>query len=184
MRTATLTWVFRSLIACATTLSALPARAQAGESDTTRIESESEWYGPTVLAVYGVGYSAVAVGLLGRTLESQPLRVGAAIVLSAGVGTALFGVPLTHWSHDELGAGLASLGGQVGALAAGGLIGYAASGKESTGLFVGAAIGHFTFALADAFLLAHHERVLSIETTSAKIELVPFGLGGAVRLSY
>ncbi len=184
MRTTTLSRVFRSLIACAAMLSALPSRAQANQDTTTRVDSASEWYGPSVLAVYGVGYSAVAVGLLGRNLESQPARVGAAIILSAGVGTALFGVPITHWSHDELGAGLASLGGQVGALAAGGLIGYAASGKETTGLFVGAALGHVSFALADAFLLAHHERVLSIETTSARVQFVPFGLGGALRVSY
>ena len=184
MRPASHSRVFRSLVACAAMLLALSARAQADQDTTTRVESESVWYGPSVLAVYGVGYSAVAVGLLGRTFESQPLRVGAAVFLSAGVGTALFGVPITHWNHDELGAGLASLGGQVGALAAGGLVGYAASGKETTGLFVGAAIGHVSFALADAFLLAHHERVLAIETTAARVQFVPFGLGGAVRLTY
>jgi hypothetical protein len=164
---------------------ALPARAEEEvDMGTSTVRTSQEWYGPSVFLLYGIGYSAVGVGLLGRSMQSQAARFGGTLIFSAGVGTALFGVPLMHLTHDEIGAGAASLGGQLGSLAGGGALGYAISGGERTGVFVGAAAGHVAFALADGFLLARHERVLSIETSSFKFRLVPNGLGAAVRMTH
>ena len=162
------------------------AAAQTPESGGPSVQTESEWYGQPVLVVYGVGYSAVTLGLIAGSAKPQAIRAGATVLLFSGAGTMLLGVPIVHWSHDELGKGFISLGGQVGAFGTGSLIGYLAAGDDSkgTGALVGGAIGHATFALADAFLLAHHERVLSVETTTARYQLVPYGMGAALQGSF
>lgn len=163
---------------------ALPAHAEQTTEGTSTVHTSHEWYGPTVFLFYGIGYSAVGVGLLGRSMDSPVARFGGTLIFSAGVGTALFGVPLIHLSHDEIGAGGISLGGQVGSLLGGAALGYAISGDGTTAPFVGAAAGHLAFALADGFFLAHHERTLSVETSAMRFSLVPDGLGAAVRMTH
>ena len=176
MRFALLIFVFAFLL----------ARSASAQTEGTKVQTQSEWYGPSVLTVYGAGYAAVSVGLLAGKAKPQGIRAIATVTLFAGAGTAILGVPIVHWSHDEVGTGLISLGGQVGAFGTGSLVGYlvAKDGDKGTGALVGGAIGHASFALCDAFFLAHHERVLSIETTTARFELVPYGLGGALRGSF
>lgn len=166
-----------------------PARAQSTTSTRTTdsgatVRSSHDWYGPTTFLVYGIGYAAVGAGLGARQASSQGVRFVGTIVFSAGIGTALFGVPFTHWGHDELGKGFVSLGGQFGALVAGGVVGYGVSGGDQTGMFVGAGAGHLVFAVADSLFLAHHERVLSVETGALRFSVVPDGLGAALRMTH
>lgn len=173
-------------------LPAAPARAQSPPVEAPdevtsgpQIESEHEWYGPSVLAVYGAGYGAVGLGWLGRQTRYDALRVGGTVLQGAGALTMLIVVPALHWQHDEVGKGFISLGGQVGSAALGGVIGRAASDGDTEWMLLGAAIGHACFALGDGFLLARRERVISVETTAtARLELVPMGLGAWLRLSH
>ena len=162
------------------------SRTASAQGSDPQVQTESEWYGPSVLIVYGVGYGVVGGAIVARQSDSVSVRGAGAVFRALGVGTVLFGVPLVHWGNNEVGRGFASLGGQVGAFGTGALVGYLVANEDhkGTGALVGGAIGHASFALCDAFFLAHHERVLSIETTTARFELVPYGLGGALRGSF
>ena len=138
-----------------------------------RVTLTRDWYGDSVLLVYGVAYGAGSLGYVLRLEEHALTQAVGIVFLSGGVVTALVGAPIVHWSNDEVGRGFVSFGGQIGSALIGTGIGV---GIRETGdsefhdaaPLIGAVVGHATFALIDALALARRERVVSWESTQAR----------------
>jgi len=140
-------------------------RHEAGRNVTM----ERDWYGDSLLIVYGTAYGVGALGYVMRLQDAQALRAVGFIFLAGGAITALIGAPAVHWSNDEIGTGFLSMGGQVGSALAGVLVGIGIressdSGNYDAAPFIGAVVGHAAFALVDSFVLARRERAVSWET--------------------
>ena len=192
----------RRLVACGVALgfatAAVPAAAQtavppeappsATDSDGQTVTEDTS-YSATVALIYGIGYSGTFAGYY-MTRGSRPygVRIAGAIILPSGVITTLFGPMLVHFDKGaSLGTGLASVGGQVGAIVAGAAAGYgiaAAADTEDPGtaMLIGGLSAHIGWAVFDTLVLARDEQVVdrTIPAPSYALSLAPEA-GGGVR---
>lgn len=172
------------LVLLALMLAALPSHAQSSDAPQVQENYEHVWYGPKLAIFYGSAYVAgTGAVLILRNSDSVFARAGGSILLGGGALTAIVGTPLTHWSYDNFGKGLASMGGQFGSALAGGLIGAgigAAAGEDKLGtpILLGALTGHVAWALVDIFALGRQERLLSVETSARVVPRAWFSSDG------
>jgi hypothetical protein len=147
--------------------------ARADTAGREQVRTEHVWYGPDIALAYGAAYVLVGTGLALRQSESQVWEATGAVTAAAGGVVSLAIPPYVHWTHDNFGGGFLSLGGQVGGLVVGGLTGAlvadsagASDDGVGTGVLVGAALGHVTWALVDVFVLGRTDRLLERRITS------------------
>ena len=124
-------------------------------------KTHEEWYGYQTLIADG---ASVAAMIGGASFAND--RVAERLLLAGGLGY-VFGGPIVHWMHGNMGPGFGSLGLRVGAplvgLFWGAVIGAAADthGSEADSVAVGSAIGFLGgmagAMLVDAALLAYEK---------------------------
>ena len=150
------------------------------EPGTMRTEYEHIWYGDSIALFYGIGYAAGAGGIV-LSNQTSPVARTAGFVITGSAGlTMLLAPATTHFNYDNAAGGFATLGGQLGSAAVGGLVGAAVADDTGDGIFYGAVAGHFLWAIVDVTLIARQDRLVAAETVAVAPWAAPVSGGGLV----